>query len=292
MKASIVIRTLNEARHLPELLLSIREQRYDGEVEVVVVDSGSTDRTVEIATNHGARLVYIKREEFSFGRSLNFGCEAATGEALVFVSGHCIPVDDFWLKNLVQPLADGVASFTYGRQIGNESSRFSERQLFKKYFPDQSAVPQEGYFANNANSALLRAAWQKYRFDESLTGLEDMELGKRLVDDGHRVAYVASAPVYHLHDENWQQVRRRYEREAIALQAIMPEVHMSMADFARYYISAVLLDSGVALQEGRRASTYLEIVAFRFMQFWGSYRGNHEHRKLSRRMKEKYFYPR
>lgn len=293
MKASIVIRTLNEARHLPELLLSIKAQEFEGEIEVIVVDSGSTDRTVEIATAHDARLVYIKREEFSFGRSLNIGCEAATGEYLVFISGHCIPVDGRWLANLVQPMVTGQAAYTYGRQLGNEASRFSERQLFNKYFPAQSMIPQsDGFFVNNANSALIRRVWQDYQFDESLTGLEDMELGKRLVNDGLKIGYVAEAPVYHLHDETWQQVRRRYEREAIALRGIMPEVHMTLADFARYYFSAVLLDSGVALQERKHAGTYAEILTFRLMQFWGSYRGNHEHRKLSRQMKEKYFYPR
>ena len=214
MKASIVIRTLNEARHLPELLLGIKEQRYDGGVEVIVVDSGSTDRTLEIAEMHHARIVHIKREEFSFGRSLNVGCEAATGGCLIFISGHCIPVSEHWLANLVAPLADGKAVYSYGRQIGNDSSRFSERQLFKKYFPSEDAVPQrEGFFANNANSALLTTTWKQYKFDEALTGLEDMELAKRLVSDGQKVAYVASAPVFHLHDEKWAQVRRRYERE-------------------------------------------------------------------------------
>ena len=292
MKASIVIRTLNEARHLPELLLSIKEQSYDGEIEVIVVDSGSTDRTVEIAEMHGAKLVYIKREDFSFGRSLNYGCAAATGDHLIFISGHCIPVNERWLDDLTRPLRDGQAVYSYGRQIGNHVSRFSECQLFNKYFPAESAIPQEGFFANNANSALVRTVWQTYRFDESLTGLEDMELGKRLVADDLRIAYVAEAAVYHLHDENWRQVRRRYEREAIALQRIMPEVQMNLADFARYFASAVLLDTGAALQEGKRASTYGNILAFRLMQFWGSYRGNHDHRKLSRQMKEKYFYPR
>ena len=259
---------------------------------MVVVDSGSTDRTLEIAENHHAKVVHIKREDFSFGRSLNVGCEAATGDALVIISGHCIPVHEQWLVNLIKPLVDGVAAYTYGRQVGNDSSRFSECQLFNKYFPSESVVPQDGFFVNNANSAILTQVWSKYRFDESLTGLEDMELAKRMVEDGLKVGYVAEAPVYHLHDESWRQVRRRYEREAIALQAIMPEVHMNFADFARYFFSAVLLDSGVALQERRDASTYLDIAAFRLMQFWGSYRGNHEHRKLSRQMKEKYFYPR
>lgn len=292
--ASIVVRTLNESKHLPDLFEAIGRQDTPGlEVEVVVVDSGSTDGTLEIAERYGARIVHIRKEDFSFGRSLNVGCRAASGAYLVFISGHCIPVDEHWLFELVAPLSEesGIA-YSYGRQVGAEDSRFSECRIFEKYFPDQSAIPQEGFFVNNANSALLRSVWETHPFDEELTGLEDMALAKRLQYDGYKIAYVAEAPVYHIHEESWRQVRWRYEREAIALQRIMPEVHVGFRDFVRYFTGAVFLDLGVAVQERKIFDSAAEILRFRMMQFWGSYRGNHEHRKLSRRMKEKYFYPR
>lgn len=293
MRASIVIRAYNEAEHLGDLLRAVGSQQRNGlEVETLVVDSGSTDGTVGIARRHGCRLVQIQRDEFSFGRSLNLGCEAAKGDFLVFVSGHCIPVDERWLVKLVAPLAADVAAFSYGRQLGNGHSRFSEHQILRKYFPEHDHVPQEGFFANNANSSLRRSVWERYRFDEDLSGLEDMDLAKRLTDDGKKIAYVAEAAVFHLHDETWQQIRWRYEREAVALQKIMPEVQVTFADFLRYTSSAVLVDAGAALQEKSLLRHLPEIVAFRLMQFWGSYRGNHEHRVLSKKMKEKYFYPR
>jgi rhamnosyltransferase len=292
MKASIIIRTYNEERHLPDVLARISAQHTDGiNYETLVVDSGSTDRTLDIAARHRCRVLHVAKEEFSFGRSLNHGCDAAEGDLLVFVSGHCVPTNADWLLQLVNPLRDGSSSYVYGRQIGNGASRFSERQLFRKYFPEVSAVPQEGFFCNNANAAIIRGAWHSHRFDEELTGLEDMELAKRLVAAGSKIGYVAEAPVYHLHDESWAKVRSRYEREALALQRIMPQVHVSFVDFIRYFISGVLLDSGAALQERVLIKTIPEILLFRLMQFWGAHRGNHEHRKLSREMKERYFYP-
>ncbi len=112
-----------------------------------------------------------------------------------------------------------------------------------------------------------------------------------MVRDGLEVSYVADAVVFHLHEESWQQIRWRYQREAIALQSIMPEVHLTFTDFLRYYASAVFFDVGVAVQEKKAAKSLPEILAFRLMQFWGSYRGNHEHRRLSWKTKEKYFYP-
>jgi rhamnosyltransferase len=291
-RTSIVIRTYNEARYLPDLLKTVSQQQHAGcELETIIVDSGSIDSTLDIAEEHGCRIAHINKDEFTFGRSLNRGCEAATGDILVFASGHCVPTNKKWLREIIRPIRDGRAVYTYGRQVGNKKSKFSECQLFKKYYPETSKIPQKEFFINNANAALDRNTWNAYRFNEELTGLEDMELGKRLVKSGKKLAYVSAATVYHIHDESWHKVRARYEREAIALQTIMPEVHISPADFFRYFFSALFLDMGAAIQEKCLRRRLPEIVAFRWMQFWGSYRGNHEHRRLSKKMKEEYFFP-
>jgi glycosyltransferase involved in cell wall biosynthesis len=292
MSVSIVIRTYNEARHLPQLLDGIASQRVDGmPVETIVVDSGSDDGTLEIASDRNCRLVRIQKSEFTFGRSLNMGCAVARGDYLVFVSGHCIPASDRWIQQLVSPLVSGAAAYSYGRQLGNETSHFSERQLFRKYYPDADGTPTSDFFCNNANSALLRSVWRDHLFDEGLTGLEDMELASRLVKQGKKIAYVAAAPVLHLHDESWRRIRLRYEREAMALQRIMPQVHVSFLDFCRYFASSVILDMSQAWRNRSLVENASDIVLFRLMQFWGSYRGNHEHRRLSKELKERYFYP-
>ena len=152
-------------------------------------------------------------------------------------------------------------------------------------------IPQQGFFCNNANAALLKSKWQCTAFDEELTGLEDMYLAKAIVERGGLVGYVSEASVYHIHDETWPQVERRYEREAIALQKINPEIHMTFTDFLRCTISSVLSDFGVAVKEGVFFKELRGIVVFRFLQYWGGYRGNHIHRKLSLDAKRKYFYP-
>jgi rhamnosyltransferase len=293
MKVSIVIRTYNEQKHLGDLLKGISQQVREGfDIETVIVDSGSTDDTLKIANSHPTVIVPIKKEEFSFGRSLNIGCAAATGDVLVFVSGHCIPTGPRWIADLVAPLGQHNIAYCYGGQVGDDTSHFSEKQIFGKYFPADSKVPQQGFYINNANAAMLKSVWQEHRFDEELTGLEDMHLAKRLVASGYKVAYVASGAVYHLHSETWAQVRRRFEREAIALQHIMPEVHIGWTDVARYFFSAVFLDIGAALQQRCLAENFKHILLYRFMQFTGSYRGNHFHRQVSRELKESYFYPR
>lgn len=289
---SFVIRTLNEAKHLGELLSAIHIQNYrELGFEVIVVDSGSTDNTLDIAAEFGCRVINIKREDFSFGRSLNIGCEAAEGEIIVIISGHCVPVDEFWLQKLCKPLIDGEVEYVYGRQIGGDQSYYSETRIFAKYFPERSSVPQEGFGCNNANSAILKRVWSKYKFDENLTGLEDMELAKRLVSDGGRVGYVGDASVYHYHAESWPQIKRRFEREAIALQKIMPQVHVSLFDTVRYFLLSVIKDWQAIRKDNSRSDSLKYMVLYRWNQYWGTYSGNHEHRRLSSEEKEKYFFP-
>lgn len=291
-RVSIIIRTLNEARYLNELLTGIAAQKcIDIHPEVVLVDSGSTDGTLEIAERHGCRIFHITREEFSFGRSLNMGCEAAEGEILVITSGHCVPVDEHWLQRLCQPILDGMAQYTYGRQLGGAENHFSECRIFAKYYPETSKIPQDGFFCNNANSALLRDAWVRQRFDEELTGLEDMELAQWLVRGGGKVAYVADAGVFHYHNETWPQVRRRFEREAIALQKIMPQLHVSVLDTGRYIASSIIKDWRSAKKQDVHKPGLKNIFLYRWNQYIGSWKGNHEHRMLSHAEKEKYFFP-
>ena len=290
---SVVIRTLNEEKHLPELLGTIRKQSSDDfELETVIVDSGSTDNTLEIAKFYGARITFIRKENFSFGRSLNMGCEFANGEYLVFVSGHCIPASDRWVHDIVLPLKEGSCLYTYGRQEARDTTKFSEKQLFSKYFPDANQIPQEGFFCNNANAALPKSVWEKHKFDENLTGCEDMELAKRLCADGGKIGYVAEASVFHIHDETWAQVKTRYEREAVALQKIIPELHLTRFDVLRFFLAGVAKDVRAALSRGVLIGNLRSIIMFRWMQYYGAYVGNHYVREVSRQLKDRYFYPR
>ena len=290
---SVIIRTLNEGKYLPELLQAINCQETDSfDVEIVVIDSGSEDNTLKIAQEHKAKVTHIRKSEFSFGRSLNVGCEFSSGDFLVFISGHCVPTSNKWLYNLVKPISDGLCDYTYGRQLARDTTKFSEHQLFEKYFPNNSSIPQKGFFCNNANSAISRPIWSNYLFDEELTGCEDMELAKRLLNKGGEIGYVAEAAVYHIHNESWAGVQRRYEREAIALQKILPEIHLSIFDVINYFTQGVIKDFKAALYKSCFVEEFFGIIRFRFAQYHGAYRGNHNTRRLSQELKQKYFYPR
>ena len=290
---SIVFRALNEEKFFERAILACKSQVLDAglSMEMVLVDSGSTDATLDIAKRHGLTIVHIPKAKFSFGRSLNWGCDAASGDYLAMISAHCIPAHDRWLQNLVQPLVDGEADYSYGKQVGDDHNKFSEKQLFAKYFGERDKIQDEDFFVNNANSCVTREAWARYRFDEDVTGLEDMVLGKCLIEEGSRIAYCADAPVVHIHEETWAQVRRRYYREALVVRQVLPEVQMGLLDAVRYTLAGIANDVGAALETRCLASKFGEIVAFRTMQYYGSYKGHNELKKLSRKQKEAYYYP-
>lgn len=289
---SIIIRTLNEERYLGELLQAIDSQIHsDFDIEVVLVDSGSTDETLPIATSFGCRITHISKNDFSFGRSLNLGCSFAKGDRLVFISGHCIPCQSDWLSRLVAPLNE-QCDYVYGRHVERDTTKFSEKQHFAKYFPAESRLPQVGFFCNNANAAIKREVWEKYRFNEELTGCEDMYLARQIVENGGSIGYCAEAPVYHIHNETWRALLLRFEREAVALQKIIPEVQVNFLDMIKFIAVGIIKDFRAALGYGVFWSEAKSIVIFRTLQYFGAYRGNHIQRQLSQATKMKYFYPR
>lgn len=294
MQYSIIIRTLNEETYLQELIDSINNQNINSEekVEIIIVDSGSTDRTLEIAKKNNLNIVYIQQENFSFGRSLNFGCNAASGEILVFISGHCIPTNNKWLQNLCSSLLENKSDYNYGRQVGIDSSHYSEHQYFKKFFPsNEKNSTFDDFFCNNANAALKRNIWKKYKFNERLTGLEDMFLAQQIKKDNMKVSYVHDAIVKHIHQENFKQIKNRYERESIALRSILPDIKISFFEFMKIFYLYIISDFSAAIKDKVLMKNLFSIIMFRFAMSLGSYTGNNKRLSLSEKSKKIYFYP-
>jgi len=289
-KASIVIRCYNEAEHLPKLLGELKRQTFR-DFEMVVVDSGSDDGTLEIVESEEVILEHIRKEDFSFGRSLNIGCKAAKGEILVFISAHCYPETEDWLRHLIDGFGDDKVAAVYGRQRGVPDSHFSERQIFRRWFPDASVSRQQDPFSNNANCAIRRSLWHEFPYDETLTGLEDVAWAQTVMRHGWWISYRADAGVIHVHDETPNQIRNRYRREAITFQSVFPSEHFNVWDFARLSARNVIKDWRAAANQGVLPSNMWPIVRFRVSQFAGTYQGFHMRRPPSSDLKRRFYYP-
>lgn len=288
---SIVIRVFNEARQIERLLQGIRRQTL-GDVEVVVVDSGSTDGTRAILSRYPAKVVTIRPEEFSFGRSLNVGIAAASGELIVIASGHVHPVYPDWLEQLTRPLADPQVALAYGKQRGGDTTRFSERQVFARWFPQQSVAKQATPFCNNANAAIRRELWRRRPYSEVLPGLEDLDWAAWAQSQGFDVAYSAEAEVVHVHEESLAAIYNRYRREGMALKTIQPHESFRLEDFLRLTASNVASDVWHARQAHVLAREWPGILGFRLMQFWGTYQGFRHAGPLTSQLKRTFYYPR
>ncbi len=289
-KTSIVIRAYNEAAHIRKLLVGIAAQSLRPH-QVILVDSGSTDETVAIAREYGAHVVAIEKHEFTFGRALNIGCAAATGDILVFASAHVYPVYADWLERLVAPFDDGRVVLTYGRQRGNHLNKFSEHQIFARWFPAESVKPQRSYFCNNANCAVRRSSWAGQPFDETLTGLEDLAWAKAAQAAGGWLAYVAEAEIIHVHDENWPQVLNRYRREAIAMRSIDEHARFTRLDLVTLLGRNIASDLASATRQGVLRREWASILRFRYNQLLGTYIGYNGPPELSAELRSRIYYP-
>ena len=290
MKVSVVIRSYNEEKHIGKLLRGIAEQSVK-DVEVILVDSGSTDETISIASGYGVKILTVDKEQFTFGRSLNIGCDAAQGEVIVLASAHVYPVYKDWLENLLAPFEDSRVSLVYGKQRGGETTKYSENQIFRKWFPDKSIVQQGHPFCNNANAAIRKSLWQQIPYNELLTGLEDLDWAKRAVQTGGRIVYSDKAEIVHVHNETWQGVYNRYRREAIAMKAIYPQERFGLLEFARMFFVNSFSDCRHSASEKMFWQNLIGILAFRFMQFRGTYCGYMQRTAISSQLREKFYYP-
>lgn len=278
---SIVIRAFNEEKYLSALFDALDAQT-DRDFEVIVVDSGSFDRTREIAERRSARVIRIASQDFTFGYSLNVGIAAAAGRNIAIVSAHTQPCDDDWLANLVAPLDDDKVAAAYGRQVGVRNSRFAEVLDFDRMYGLQAREDRpEDCRINNANAAIRRNLWEARPFDETLPGLEDIAWAKHWMAEGYRIVYRPKAALYHIHEESWRQIRRRYYREAVTarwlgLQSrrqipllLAQEAGRAVADFG-----GALWTNGHPVAERLTAGQRLrETVYFRMNKTIGTVRG-------------------
>jgi rhamnosyltransferase len=293
-QCSIVVRAFNEEAHIGRLLTGISQQTIDS-IEVILVDSGSTDGTLAIAGSSDwgfpVRTVHIHPEQFSFGKSLNAGIAETRSDIVVIASAHVYPVYPDWLEKLLEPFKDERVALVYGKQRGNSSTRYSEHQIFKRWYPEASQIRQSNPFCNNANAAIRQVLWRENPYDESLSGLEDLAWSKWVLEAGYSLAYAADAEIVHVHEDTPRGVFNRYRREAMAFKRIFPQEKFNFWDFLRLSASNIASDLANASREGNLSGNFSSILWFRLLQFWGTYRGYRELGPLTWELRQTFYYP-
>jgi rhamnosyltransferase len=246
---SVVIPVRDGGDDLESCLAGIVRQSLDEEVEIVVVDSGSTDGSRAVAAGAGARVEAIPSTAFTHGRARNLGARLARGEILVFTSQDATPADERWLERLVAPLRrDERVAGVYGRQLPRPDAAPPERYFLDfLYGPEprrqRAATPAEislrTTLFSNANSALRRTLWERFPFADDVIMSEDQEWSRRVLLAGYEVVYEPRAAVWHSHRYTLRSAFRRFfdsgvssGRAYLAGGASTPELRRAAREYA------------------------------------------------------------
>jgi len=218
---SIVVPTRNGEQSLAELLQQLKAQICSAELEILVVDSSSTDATREIARKHGARVIKIAVNEFDHGTTRTKAAEKAAGEYIVFLTQDAIPADKNCISRLVAPLEQHEdIAVTYGRQLPKSDASLFARHLRAfnygenscvRSLEDKAALGLKTIFVSNSCAAYRASALASigYFGGEHLFA-EDACAVARLLQQGFKIAYVAEAMVFHSHNYSVFQELQRY----------------------------------------------------------------------------------
>ncbi|MBP2673622.1 MAG: rfbN [Deltaproteobacteria bacterium] len=220
---SVIVPVMNGGEALAELFRKIRSQKKVEEVEIIVLDSGSTDDSAAIAESFGCRVIGIPREEFNHGATRNVGAGQAKGDYLVFTVQDAVPVSDYWLYAMASP-------FRWAPDLGAVSARqFTrpEADLFSLWTNDavnamiglerdsvyglspsfdfsgwnrlDPLTKRRASFVDDVSSCIPKSAHGEAPF-RSLANAEDIDLGIRMLEKGKRLGYLTSTGVFHWHD--------------------------------------------------------------------------------------------
>lgn len=215
---SFIIRTLNEGQTLGEVIRRIKllEDKY--EKEIIVVDSGSQDDTLKIAQENGCKIFNIKKEQFSWGRSLNLGIQNSQGEFIVIISAHCFITKKDFLIRAVEFINKNDLAAAYGQQRAvPQVDPFEEIEL-KQWFPNKDSYIMDekciksgrNIGISNACSIIKKSVWSKYKFDEDVQSLEDFIWAADITRKGMLIGYSSSFGVYHSHKYNVENIYKRW----------------------------------------------------------------------------------
>ena len=215
-RVTVVMRSKNSDWVIAQSLAGLFSQAYR-DFELLVVDSGSTDRTLEIVAHYPHRLIEIPADAYFPGKVLNQACEAAQGDIVVFLNSDAVPLGPETLGRLVAPFDDDRVQATLARQLPRPEADTWVRREYAESFPGDGEPPP-WITLSLPMAAMRKTAWQRHPFYVDAWGSEDTEWGKWAEDHGIEVVYTPDALVMHSHNYTLEQLygRRFIEGEADA----------------------------------------------------------------------------
>jgi rhamnosyltransferase len=219
MSYDILIPTYEASQCIRNVLEAIARQTVRPD-NVVIVDSSSTDTTVEITKSKNCKIIRIPRKEFDHGSTRNLGVAQTKSDYIVFLTQDAIPADEHTIEELIKPLQDPTIAVCYGRQLPRPSAGPLERFAREFNYPDKSQFKAKDdikklglktFFCSNSCAAYRRSIFEELGgFKEKAITNEDMHFAARAILADYSVYYSAEAKVYHSHAYSMGQTFKRY----------------------------------------------------------------------------------
>lgn len=241
MDVTIVIPVKNGGSLLKKVLEAVFAQKTEYSYEVVCIDSGSTDKTLEICNSYPCKVYSIKPEDFGHGKTRVYGASKGSGKYIVFITQDAMPTDENWLQNFIRPMEEdeeiaGAFGIHYPypdcniidkRDLINHFRNFGEGNTIyrltdenrKQYDEDEGFRLKMWFFSDN-NACVRRDIFDKHPYDD-VNFAEDQLWGKKVIELGMKKLYCAEAAVYHSHNFSPFEFTKRYFDEFKGLQATL-----------------------------------------------------------------------
>lgn len=235
-RVSVVMRCKNSEWVIGQALAALYSQRFT-DFELIVIDSGSSDATLDLLREYPHRLIEIAAEDYYPGPVLNRGAEAARGDIVVLLNSDSVLLTEDALGRLVAAFDDASVAAALGRQVPRPEASAWVRREYEESFPASGNTPP--WITLSAPlAALRRSAWQQHPFYRDAWGSEDTEWGRWATENGLLIRYVPDSLTMHSHNYTLRQLdgRRFIEGEADAF--IYGRLETSLRAFARWALSS------------------------------------------------------
>jgi glycosyltransferase involved in cell wall biosynthesis/SAM-dependent methyltransferase len=242
---SVIIPTKNAGPDFEFVLEKIKNQKGIKNIEIIIVDSGSTDTTIEIAKKYNCKIFSIRSEDFNHGLTRNYGAQQASGEFIVFLVQDAIPVGEYWLYNMVKTLLEEskIAAVTCRQVPRSDADLFAGFILWSHYkslkrtqnaiyscashFNELSPVEKRIFAGIEDTCCMMRKQiFDKFKFRD-IKYAEDIDIGIRFLESGYKTAFEFSTGVIHSHNRNSAYFFKRSFIDVIVLDSLLDIVPKS-----------------------------------------------------------------
>jgi GT2 family glycosyltransferase len=212
---SVAIRTLNEATALEALLNDIQRQKFNGNIDIVVVDNESTDNTVEVAKKFGARVVTLPRDSFTYPRSMNLGMESAKYNHVFLTVGHAQLVSINSLQAAFSILQDPDIAGVFGHALPSKNASLTENfiAIGNLHFTKSREAKKTGLGVMAATGCMIdKMTWEKLgKFDERYEqGGEDGALAAEILKSGYKIIDQPLIGTHHTHGLGFKNTLKQW----------------------------------------------------------------------------------